>query len=164
MLNNFLFRIVLTILIFYLFYLLNVESLLLLVLVIIILDTSDCGIWNLFNNSYNCKSFEYQKYDKIFDVATYIIFIIIFNKLFTSIELYILSCAIIWRAIGVAGFYYTNNNAYLMIFPDLVKELILIKYVRSKFELNIIQSGILISSVVFLKVIYEMTHHHSSYK
>lgn len=122
----------------------------------IILDLIDCDMTKIVYK-FSCNTHKYQKYDKIVDSITYLIIIIIFSHNLPPIYRNILIFAWFWRMIGVVSFYYHENYDYMVQFPDLFKELLLLYYLDS---LNIVSVDIYgISVVVILKTIYEYLHH-----
>lgn len=68
----------------------------------------------------------YQKWDKIIDLVTYILFFIEFNY---DIYLFIL---IVWRAIGVVLFIRSENRNWLIPFFDFIKEYLIFIFLFGK--------------------------------
>ena len=121
-----------------------------------ILDTIDCGVTKLFYK-YSCQTHQYQSNDKLIDLMTYVLVIIIFWNYLPDNHKNILLIALFWRMIGVIRFYDTNNSKYMIIFPDLFKELLLLYYLDS---LNIINVNMYsIGILTIIKIFYEYLHH-----
>lgn len=126
---------------------------------LLVLDSIDCGLYKIIiTNSYDCKTHSYQKYDKIVDLASYIVFLVYFKNQFDSVTMNILIGLLVWRAIGVVKFYYTNQNKHLHNYMDAFKEIALLAVLMPNY--NIVHVCI----VVFLKQLYEKYHHTQIYK
>jgi hypothetical protein len=67
------------------------------------------------------NTFLYQKYDKIVDLASYIL--VLFTIPLTNTQYCLLLGFILYRAIGVLLYIYTKSNIYLVLFFDIIKEL-----------------------------------------
>ena len=133
------------------------RSLLYFIGALVILDVLDCSIWKIVIN-YDCKTHIYQKYDKIIDSISYVLFIIFLKYRFDNKTLLILITALIWRTIGVIKFYLTNENKYLHFYPDVFKEIVLVYALVPNY--NILS----IIPVIIMKFAYEQFHHRNKYK
>ncbi len=127
-----------------LLYYLNINDLLKVIL-IILTDNIDCVLFKYFNNK-NCKNFSYQISDKILDLYSYFLIYKFLNL--NTIYLYI----ILYRLIGVLLFSLSAQSIYLVVFPDIFKEVLLYNYIFG--ELNY---GIII--VIILKIMFEYYWH-----
>ena len=135
---------------------------------LIILDQIDCFIsMALESNSIydfttkRCKSYDYQRNDKLGDLITYIL-VIILNE-FTNENKFILTILTCWRAIGVYKFYNYNDNTILYNYPDTINSTILVAYLADKFP--IIKENYYISILVgmLFKYKFERFHHKIKY-
>lgn len=88
------------------------------VLLIFLTDFVDCEYAKLVSNQTTkiCKTFQYQALDKVFDLFTYI-FVAFLIKL-PSLYFYI----IVFRLLGVVLFLASTNSQWLILFPDVFKE------------------------------------------
>jgi hypothetical protein len=141
-------RILITVVWFSLFN--NDISLLLLVISLIFLDSLDGG-------KYRGTTFEYQKYDKIVDLLSYIIFLAFFKNRFDIKTFNILIISLIWRTIGVIKFYETNDNKYLHYHMDVFKEIVFLYLLIPEYNpLEVIL-------IIIGKWIFEKYHHNKKY-
>ena len=95
-----------------------------------------------------CKTFEYQYLDKLADLLTYFILFIYLglNPLYLIL--------ILSRLVGVIMFNFSLNSQWLVIFPDLFKEILLYEWFIDKINVN---SFTIIYS---LKLIFEYVWHN----
>jgi hypothetical protein len=123
-------RLLITIILFTLFYNYfpknNKYFLLLLVLLLTILDIFDSAFLTKSNNNKCtcCLSYNYQIIDKINDLISYFIVLLLLFSV-SSFNYNILKYFIIYRFIGVILFALTKQSIWLIIFFDFIKEYIL---------------------------------------
>lgn len=160
MINNFLFRIIITVVIFMIFKIKNVKSLPLLVIVLIITDSLDCGLYP----GTMCKDIGstelYQKTDKVVDLLIYVFFIILFRDLFDPFTLKILFAFIAYRAVGVARFYVSGNTSFLKYFPDFINSTLIAYTIYKQFNLTRRTYYIMIIIGMVFKILFEIHHHN----
>lgn len=128
---------------------------------IFILDQIDCLSF-LF--PCNCRTFNYQKKDKLLDIYTYIYVLIIFSNLFTSNTLILLWVFVLWRLIGVYKFYHTNENTHIHYHFDAINITIFVYFISLYFNItNDMQYSLLLIAGVIFKIIWEQKHHSTPY-
>jgi len=121
----------------------NLEIYLILPILLIVLDNYD----NIFIKQKKCtKTFHYQINDKLIDLLTYILVIIIFK----IDNIYLLF--LLWRTIGIILFNLTKKSIYLITMFDFMKEYLIYLYL---FNRNNNYLGI----CVFGKIIFEYYYH-----
>lgn len=160
MINNFFFRITVTIIIFFILKIKNITSLPLLVAFLILSDTLDCGLYPGF---INYKTYTYQKNDKIIDLLMYVFFIALFNNLFDMFTKKLLCILILFRIIGVIKFYSTGENKYLKYFPDFINSTLIAYAIYVHFSLTNNTYYIMIMIGMVIKIIFEIQHHDMTY-
>jgi len=111
-----------------------------------LLDLTD-NIFTVFTNQRLGNNRFYQVHDKIIDALSYIFVWYVFKL--DNIFLYL----VLYRLIGVYGYYYTDNKKIFTLFPDLFKEFLLINGI---FKLNNYIPYII---VLIIKVIFEYKFH-----
>ena len=127
-----------------------------------VLDELDCNFLKPFI-SHNCKTHEYQKYDKIADLITYLyIYILCFNKLKKQDKILMLTL-ILYRLIGVYKFFKINNNKILHIYIDAINTFLLIVYLTKKMSINNFEYIILNFISILFKKEFEKYHHNKVY-
>lgn len=67
------------------------------------------------------NTFLYQKYDKLIDLASYLL--VLFTIPFTNTQFNLFLGFILFRATGVLLYIYTKSNINLVLFFDIIKEL-----------------------------------------
>jgi hypothetical protein len=103
-----------------------------------------------------CKSYRYQSIDKAIDLFTYFILYVYLGL--SPIYLYI----IIIRLIGITMFYKTLNSHWLIIFPDVFKEMLLYDWFISK--LNVANFNIIFVSKIIFEYIWHNYMNNNNYK
>ena len=102
------------------------------------------GIKNYFKM---CKTYRYQSIDKAVDLLTYFILYLYFGL--SPLYLYI----IILRFVGISLFYLTLNSHWLMICPDLFKEVLLYDWFIARLDATNF-------TIIFIaKIIFEYIWH-----
>jgi len=136
---------------------------------LIILDQIDCFISMALESkdiydftTKKCKSYEYQRNDKLADIITYLL--VIYLGEFDDQTKVIMSILSIWRLIGVYKFYNKNDNTILYNFPDGINSTILVTYLANKFP--IIKDNYIISILIgiLIKFRFERFHHNIKYQ
>ncbi len=118
----------------------------------ILLDLIDCNRFTI----NNCKTHEYQKYDKLADILTYMLILYIYSSKFDKTILKILWTLVLYRLIGVVKFFSTNDNTILHRYFDGVNSTMLVScYTNSLFYIGV---GLL------FKIRYEKLHHKKNIK
>jgi hypothetical protein len=95
-----------------------------------------------------CKSYNYQFMDKVIDLLTYFMVYVYFGL--NPIYFYI----IIIRLIGILMFYKTMNSRWLVLFPDVFKEILLYDWFIAKLNLTNF------SMIFICKTIFEYIWHN----
>ncbi len=103
-----------------------------------------------------CKSYKYQSIDKAVDLFTY--FILYVSLGLSPIYLYI----IIIRLIGITMFYKTLNSYWLIIFPDVFKEMLLYDWFISK--INVVNFNIIFISKIIFEYVWHNYMNNNNYK
>lgn len=87
------------------------------VFLIFLTDFIDCEYTKLFSKQTKiCHTFQYQVLDKIVDIFTYMLVALLFNLHYYYYYL------VFWRLIGVVLFAIFANSQWLIVFPDVFKE------------------------------------------
>lgn len=121
-----------------------------------LLDTIDCDVLRLISSDLvDCKTHEYKKYDKIADIATYIIALILYGKNFDKQLLTLLWSLVGYRLIGVIQFFRTNDNKILHTYIDGINSTLLISCFTSDY--------IFIGLGLIFKFYFERYHHNTKY-
>ncbi len=94
------------------------------------------------------NTFIYQKYDKIVDLASYIL--VLFTIPLTSSQFKLLLGFILYRTIGVILYIYTRSNIYLVLFFDIIKELFVYMFL---FGNNLMYLPLFIIGKIFIEYI-----------
>ena len=120
-------------------------------------DSIDCFGGKISDYNY-CKTHEYQKIDKIIDIVSYILFLIIIPDI-PKIYLYAYISFLLWRTIGVYRFYFNGNTDELHYFFDGINSTLLVQSLLQykKIDTNAIVVLLVISSIS--KIFYERYHH-----
>jgi len=88
-------------------------------------DFIDCKVLKMIGKGERlCKNFNYQGADKVFDILTYFIILVLYSGELGGIS-NLLTVLAIYRLVGVGVFYWTKKSLYLTFFPDLFKEVYL---------------------------------------
>jgi hypothetical protein len=126
-------------------------------------DFLDC-IFSKINAFYNqeqnynkiCKSFNYQIVDKVADLITYLIIYVYLGL--NPFYLFL----IILRLIGIILFYSTSNSKWLIICPDVFKEMLLYKWFIEK--INYVNFTFIFSSKMLFEYIWHTYQNPNNYK
>jgi hypothetical protein len=138
----------------------DIKGIPLLITLIILADNFDSP----FKNSREYfKSIEYQKNDKIVDVLTYMLILILYSHLFSKKTYILMWIALIYRSIGVYFFYHSHNNKYIHYYPDLIKELMLLDFLCHKLPVFKNYYSVFVIIILFVKIQYEKFHHRNKY-
>lgn len=159
-LGNLIFRILVSVSVFYYLKLKHFESLPILIILLFVFDTLDCAL-AIFR--VNCKSIEYQKIDKMCDLFIYFIFIIMFNNLFDEQTLKLLILFMLYRLIGVVKFVETGKSIYLNIYADFINSTLIAYAVYKAFNLSNRCYYVLIIFGMIIKLISEHIMHNRNY-
>jgi hypothetical protein len=123
------------------------------VILIFLTDCIDCWTIKIMNYLQNkpvarlCKMYEYQSVDKAVDLFTYLLVYLYLGL--SPLYLFI----ILWRLVGISLFYLTSSSAWLIVCPDLFKEIILYSwYIHPINTVNF-------SVIIVLKMIFEYVWH-----
>jgi len=139
-------------------------NILTLIIIIFALDFIDGDIYKLISWDFNfTKTHEYQRYDKLADIITYIIAISLYHNLFDSNTLMLLIILIVWRSIGVWKYFYKNDNNILITHFDGINIVMIVYYlstvnavVKNNYSLSIV------GGLIF-KYLFEIFHHRRIY-
>lgn len=126
-----------------------------------ILDSIDCNFFRILNKKYKCRKedIDYQIVDKISDLYTYILFILLFNDRLGSVTKNIYYILLIWRTIGVVMFTMTRNKKYIVTHFDGLNGLLIV-YLLSNYSEIIKKNYILfVVLVCMFKYKFEIKHH-----
>ena len=118
------------------------------------IDYIQDGIHPLHNT--HCKEFNYQITDKVVDLLSYLIVMLLLppNPLYIT--------TIIFRAVGVGMFYKTRNSHWLIFFPDLFKEVALFEIFVGTVTPHILL--IIIGHKVIFEYMWHTYVNHRNYK
>lgn len=104
----------------------KITSLLILIVIITTLDFFDVDLRkSLLENLEYAKTAEYQKYDKVVDLATYYLTLVLFSRMFPNWLLYVLWTALIYRTYGVYTYFTSEDRTTFVKYPDVIKEVML---------------------------------------
>ena len=126
-----------------------------------ILDSIDCDFFRILNKKDKCRKedTDYQIADKISDLYTYILFILLFNDRLDSVTKNIYYILLIWRTIGVFMFTITRNKKYIVTYFDGLNGLLIV-YLLSNYSEIIKKNYILfVVLVCMFKYKFEIKHH-----
>jgi hypothetical protein len=126
-----------------------------------ILDSIDCDFFRILNKKDKCRKedTDYQIADKISDLYTYILFILLFNDRLDSVTKNIYYILLIWRTIGVFMFTITRNKKYIVTYFDGLNGLLIV-YLLSNYSEIIKKNYILfVVLVCIFKYKFEIKHH-----
>lgn len=135
-----------------------------LALLLIALDLLDCNrvIVFLTKNNY-CKTFQYQKLDKLTDLIAYVYALSLFYYLFDTRTIVLLILFILWRAIGVFQFQIHNHNGFIHLYPDFVNSTILIYYLSTKNRVVYDYYYLFVLLGMWFKAGWEKVQHNKAY-
>lgn len=156
-------RILLTLIILPVFYYQKCMNVFILVLLLWILDVLDCNSLLQSDSSY-CKTYEYQKNDKVIDLLSYIYAVLLFNYLFDDQTIVLLILFICWRGIGVYNYYFNNNNGYIYYYPDFINITMLIYFLSTQSKIIKHNYYIVLFIGMCLKIGFERIYHIYTYK
>lgn len=156
MIKTFMFRIVISIIVFTILKIKNVTSLPLLIFLLFLSDSLDC-VSSPF--PIDCISFYYQKNGEVVDLLMYTFFVTLFSNLFDDLTKKLLYGFILFRAIGVWKFYVTNDTKYLKYFPDFINSTLIAYAIYKQFSLSRDTYYILIIIGMIVKIIFEYKFH-----
>jgi hypothetical protein len=138
----------------------EIVSIPVLVLVITFLDFFDVDLQkSVLENVEYAKTVEYQNYDKVVDLVTYYLTLILFSHMFPNWLLGILWTALIYRTYGVYNYFNSEDRTVFVMYPDVIKE-VMLGYFLSGFIGNA-PLFVLISALV--KIVFESWHHNFDY-
>ncbi len=129
------------------------------IFMIFLTDFLDCG--KLLNYFYKspcdkiCKTYTYQSIDKFIDLMTYIA--IYFYTGLQPLFMYI----ILFRMIGINLFYMTYNSDWLVVFPDLFKEVLIYSWV---YNLTPVKFAYIFVIKTIFEYIWHKYHNSENYK
>jgi len=136
-------------------------SLLAVVVAILVLDELDCNLYLV--EPVNCKTFEYQKNDKLADLLTYVLVLALFWTRFDAPTQVLLCALLAFRAFGAFKFWASNDNAYLHTYVDGVSMTILVAYLATRFAWVRRHYAASLLAGLAAKAVYERIHHSRRY-
>ena len=95
-----------------------------------------------------CRSYNYQIIDKIIDLFSYYVVFMLLDLPLSSLYFILISI----RAIGIALFTKTGHSKYLVMFPDLFRELLIVSWTLGT-------SNPIIIATICIKIIFEYLLH-----
>jgi hypothetical protein len=156
----FIFRFILTLLIYSIIYNLQSVSIIFIVLLLIIVDDFDSGYLRMkYKNIFHKFDSNYKKYDKINDSLSYIFILPIIYKLVSPDIFKLLIFATIFRLYGVINYYNNNNSLIFVMIPDLFKEILLVEYLSQNYKTILNNKNIVLIITTILKIGFEYWHH-----
>lgn len=163
MINPYLLRIIITLIV--LFYLrINNCNLIYLIISLFILDHIDSIIYKiLIDNKSLSKNKEYQVRDKQVDLFTYYITLLLFYNYFDNKNRLLLLILLVWRTIGVIKFTNTLDKKYLKIFFDGINGILILFYLSTKSLYIKNNYNYFIPITLLLKFLYEIFHHKDNF-
>jgi hypothetical protein len=163
MINPFLVRIILTLIVF-IYLRINNCNLIYLIISIFILDDIDSRLYKiLIDNNPLYKNKEYQVRDKQVDLFTYYIAFILFYNYFDNKNRILIIILLVWRTIGVIKFTNTLDKKYLKIFFDGINGIIILYYLSSKSLYIKNNYNYFIPITLILKFLFELYHHRQKF-
>ena len=134
-------------------------------LIMTFIDNIDCKLLRKKNpelSSSVCQTLLYQKIGKITDSVCYIILMgyILYHKLLSDDDMYLLVGLLIFRLIGTALFLKSNNRKYLFYFPNFFLDFSLGLFVIQHFSLFKYKLIILLGIFMY-KIIHEYIQHYN---
>lgn len=168
----FLFRLACTVLVFTIFKVCGVTSPGVLVGSLFLLDYLDCDVWNgkcmslnyLLGKKIAPKEESYHHTDKIIDVFTYGVFLVMFGNIFDKYTLSVLWGFTLYRFLGVMLYLQTGNRKLLFYFPDFVNSTMVVYLLKYYVFPSINQrdyNTLLLIGMVF-KMWFEYVNHDDS--
>ena len=103
-----------------------------------------------------CKSYMYQSIDKAVDLLTYGIIYVYLGL--SHLYLYL----ILIRLVGISLFFLTLNSRWLILFPDLFKEVLLFDWYVAK--INTTNFSIIFLFKMIFEYVWHTYHNHNNYK
>ena len=163
MYKPFIFRIIFSTITLTIFQFYNID-LLTLIIAIFALDLLDGDIYKLISWDFNfTRTHQYQRYDKLADLITYIAVLLLYSNLFTANTFLLLILLTLWRGIGVYKYFYNNNNSILIKYFDAVNAVMIIYYLSTVKNVIANNYNIFILLGIMLKYLFEIYHHRRIY-
>lgn len=137
----------------------------------LLMDNLDSSVYKmLVDKSYNTKTFQYQSYDKIVDLYTeaFIILYMISFKIVNYKFYNSLGFLLLLRTIGTMLFLQYNKTIYLKIFPDALREYLLLTLLADYFPVSwksfLIKNNLYIVILIYaIKALFECYWHKTEY-
>jgi len=127
-----------------------------------ILDSTDCGLYKLYDKDYDCSktNISYQIKDKIIDLYAYWVFLALFFDKLDPITLNLYIIFFIYRFYGVYLFYKTKNIEYIKIFFDGMNGLLILFELTKTFDVIKNNYSICLGLMMGMKILFEKIHHN----
>lgn len=152
----FIFRLLLTLLVYSLLYNYSV-SIIILIIILITLDEADAIYFRIINKQFYIKSnIYYHKYDKLNDSLSYILLLPLVYKMLSFKMFTIILFTTLFRLFGVMHYYKYNNKKIFILMPDLFKELLLVEYLTNNHNIN---KNYITAGAIFTKMMFEYWLH-----
>jgi len=134
-------------------------------------DCLDSSIYKLLiDPNYETKTFQYQSYDKIIDlyIESFIVLYIISFKIVNCKFYDTLGFLLIIRVIGTILFLQYNKTIYLKVFPDALREYLLLTlladYLPKSWKTFFIKNNLYIVILIYaIKSLFECYWHKTEY-
>jgi hypothetical protein len=111
----------------------------------------------------NYLNYEYQSWDKIIDLFTYLVVIILAKPFYSNYIFNLLIIFLIWRGIGVIKFNIYNDIYFLSTYLDAVNVIMVIAYLSSIYPSIKNNQVLLLIIGIMMKSVYEKKHHKINY-
>jgi hypothetical protein len=131
-----------------------------LILLILIMDIFDTNLFDYKQHLEYIKTTEYHYYDKICDIITYILILIIFQNIVNPQIYYLLWIIVCFRMIGLYMYFETKSRISFVIFPDIFKELLFLEYISHYNKVIDKNYWYFFLLIIVLKIIYESIHNY----
>ena len=159
MYKPFIFRIIFSTITFIIFQFYNID-LLTLIITIFALDFLDGDVYKLISWDFKfTRTHQYQRYDKLADLITYIAVLLLYSNLFSTNTFLLLILLTLWRGIGVYKYFYNNNNNLLVKYFDAVNIVMIIYYLSTVNNVIANNYNIFIILGIIFKYLFEIYHH-----
>jgi hypothetical protein len=137
---------------------LNGDNLIIPVLILLFCDLVDVVV--ISDSKQFVKTVDYHRYDKIADIISYVIFLLMYRHMIDGRIIQLLWAFVVYRLIGVIKFYNEYDTKYLKLFPDFINSTLVI-YAMSKYiDIN---TDVFIPIGCIYKILFEQRMHNQQY-
>lgn len=129
-----------------------------LIVLLIVLDQLDCIRLSPEDKNL-CQTYDYVRYDKVADISTYFLTLLLFYHLFPPYVMWVLWFLWLWRLIGVVKLFYKDDRTLLYTYIDGLNGVMIATWLAGVFPHVRQYLPFYLCVAIFVKAVFERFHH-----